>query len=276
MQTVWISQWMDALNQRQKIHVPVSLVNPFTGAAFNLPCSTQISPLCHSYKRSPLVFACDDSGSVILAACLLNSGLYYLRIGDDSWKEIESPHGRLRFIDRIVYHSGSFYILERNAAQIAVLDKETLEETDLITLWGWSSSVGYWTYLIVSSKELILIIDFTKHPDRTVDPPRVFKMSRRIKKREWIEVEDIGTRALFVDSDIAFFWKVRKNNGLKKNCIYFIRTFRKTRWRSLCTYYVVAYDLKRGKWRHLKERLTNLPDRGSRDQTPKWIVHRQG
>ncbi|KAF3336806.1 F-box protein [Carex littledalei] len=250
-------------------HVTFSLINPFTGASIGLPSPDPCSTLSNAMADT-LVWDRSDS-VVVVASCSTKSHLFYCRLGEAAWATIESQQHRLA--SSITFYEGRFYILHAYTHEIVVLDGETLEQVTVIPYL--SSHVE--AHLLVSSGELLLLV---KSIWMYIYPDRYWKYKvRRANLNdelvEWIEVNDIGDRALFVDNFHCFSVKVGDNSLLRRNCIYSARSDTSADSRhSLTTYSISIFDLGNRKGEFLKGALSKFRAASSRgaDLPPSWVL----
>ncbi|XP_078178992.1 F-box/kelch-repeat protein At1g64840-like [Carex rostrata] len=261
------SGWFLSVRARN-CHITFSLINPFTGASIGLPSPDPCSSLSYAMTDT-LIW--DRSDSVIVVKCSTSSHLCYCRLGEAAWALIESQQHRMA--SSITFYEGRFYILHPYTHEIVVLNGETLEQVTVIPYLNCHVEA----HLFVSSGELLLLV---KSIWMYINPDRYWKYKvRRANLNdelvEWIEVNDIGDRALFVDNLHCFSVKVRDNSFLRRNCIYSARSDTSGDSRnSLMTYSISIFDLGTRKGGFLKGALSKFRAASSRgvELPPSWVL----
>ncbi|XP_078178917.1 F-box protein At2g05970-like [Carex rostrata] len=191
----------------------ISLINPFTCVVIGLPF---LYPCLLNGIVYTLVW--DRSDSVVVAGFRRRRGVFYCRLGDAAWGSLKFLHCTPR---SITFCEDKFYILDFDTFDTIVLDGKTLEQITVIRppfMWPLYFCPAH---LFVSSGELFLLGRSTG--DSTYGGLPVYDVRRANVNDgvvEWIAINNIGDRALFVDDLHCFSVKVEDNCLLKKNCIY--------------------------------------------------------
>jgi Protein of unknown function (DUF295)/F-box-like len=264
------SGWCLSLS-RPNLHVAAYLVNPFTGASIGLPSPDLGSSLSY-VAPDTLVWDCSDS--VVLAACSTRLGAFYCRLGEETWVPIESQqHG---MASGITFYEGKFYILLADTCETVVLDGKTLEQITVVAAPDVDSPVE--AHLFVSSGELLLLIKSTwmyLFPDSDSQFYKVRCVNLNDELAEWVEVHDIGDRALFVDNLHCFSIGIGDNSLLRQNCIYSAQLRTSARSRNLSTTYSISvFDLGNSSCERLNGSLCKFRAASSRGAAslPSWIL----
>ncbi|KAF3336829.1 F-box/kelch-repeat protein [Carex littledalei] len=248
------SGWFISVSGRYS-HITFSLINPFTGASVGLPSPDPSSTLSYA-AADTLIW--DRSDSVVVAACSTSFGVFHCRLGETAWVLIESQ--RFRMASSITFYEGRFYILPVDTCETVVLDSETLEEITVINAPYLDSPVG--AHLFVSSGELLLLVKSTwmyLFPDSDSQFYKVQRANLNDELVEWIEVNDIGDRALFVDNLHCFSVKVGDHGLLRRNCIYSAQSKTSGGLRnSSRTYSISIFDLGNSNGERLECALSKL------------------
>ncbi|XP_078153030.1 F-box/kelch-repeat protein At2g24250-like [Carex rostrata] len=241
------SGWLLSVSGRNR-PITASLVNPFTGALIELPCLDPCSPLWNGMVYT-LVW--DRSDLVVVTGSTRGPRIFYCRLGESTWASIEYPYSTPH---SITFYEGRFYILNFSACQTVVLDGETLEQITVID--APYNDYPIWTHLFVSSGELLVLATWN------YDGLPVYNVQRadlNDEYVEWIEVNDIGDRALFVDNLHCFSVEVGDHGLLRRNCIYSAESKTSGGSRnSLTTCSISIFDLANDSWEHLEGALSKF------------------
>ncbi|XP_078178916.1 putative F-box protein At1g44080 [Carex rostrata] len=208
----------------------ISNINPFTATLIGLPCFDPCSPLFYGKVYSLVWDRCD---SVVVAGFRRGSGMFYCWLGETTWASVES---QCSTANSITFYEGRFYILDLDTCKSIVLDGKTLDQITVInTAYPWILKyAGLFTwncYCANLNDELV----------------------------EWIEVNDIGDRALFVDNLHCFSVKVGDNCLVKKNCIYSVERTTNSDPRNLSwAYSIFIFDMGNRKREHLEGALSKF------------------
>lgn len=265
-----VSGWVLSLSGRNR-RIAASLINPFTGSSIGLPSPDPGSSLSY-VALDTLVW--DRSDSVIVAACSTRQGVFYCRLGETAWAPIESQQHSLA--SSITFYEGRFYILQVDTCETVVLDGETLEEITVVLAPDLDSPVE--AHLFVSAGDLLLLAKSTwmyLFPDSDSQFYKVRHVNLNDEFTEWVEVHEIGDRALFVDNLHCFSVEVGDNSLLRRNCIYSVQSRTNRSSRNLSTIYSVSvFDLGSTNCDRLNGALSKFRAASSRGAAslPSWIV----
>ncbi|CAL4999108.1 unnamed protein product [Urochloa decumbens] len=203
----------------------VFVINPFTQDIVKPPMFEWY------YRFHGVTFSSTPASpdSVIFGVCSSPNGKYVSmetwRPEEDLWSQFESEHEERPFpvaYNNPIYFRGEFYCLGRKGNLAIfnpddntwrVLDKPEPVHAEL-QVFDDDHEGATFCYLVELGEGLISV--FLRNAD---EPPRVFKLDEM--KMAWIEVEDIGGAALFVDYRASFgLLSPGAGNG---NRIYFPR-----------------------------------------------------
>ncbi|XP_078179002.1 F-box/kelch-repeat protein At2g24250-like [Carex rostrata] len=264
------SGWFISVRGRDR-HITFSLINPFTGVSIGLPSPDPYSSLFYA-AADTLVW--DRSDSAVVAACSTRLGVFHCRLGETAWVLIESQHYHMA--SSITFYEGRFYILQDDTCETVVLDGETLQQITVIDAPHLDSPVE--AHLFVSSGELLLLMKSTwmyLFPDSDSQFYKVRRANLNDELVEWIEVNDIGDRALFVDNLHCFSVEVGDHSLLRRNCIYSAQSKTSGGPRnSSRTYSISIFDLKNNNGERLGCALNKFCAASLRGvvSPPSWIL----
>ncbi|CAL5005946.1 unnamed protein product [Urochloa decumbens] len=203
----------------------IFIINPFTQDILEPPMFESFYRF-HGINFSSIPASPD---SVIFCVCSSTNGKYVSmetwRPEEDLWSEFESEHEEAPFpvaYNNPIYFRGEFYCLGRKGNLAIfnpsdntwrVLDKPEPVYAQL-QVFDDDHEGARFCYLVELGERLVSV--FMRNAD---EPPRVFKLDEI--NMVWIEVEDIGGAALFVDYRASFgLLSPGAGNG---NRIYFPR-----------------------------------------------------
>ncbi|KAJ9172599.1 hypothetical protein P3X46_015816 [Hevea brasiliensis] len=152
------------------------------------------------------------------------------RMGDTEWHNINDNRERSHYYD-IVYHKGKFYALDFTGLVVSV-DPATLKLTEFSPVM-YGSCYGYGgqdKYLVKSFGDLLRIdkyrLDdfdlcvYSSDSDDNCPVPMIFyKLDE--EKHDWVQMEGLDNRVLFVGDDVSFSILAKGFHGCKKNCVYY-------------------------------------------------------
>ncbi|XP_078156102.1 F-box protein At2g05970-like [Carex rostrata] len=228
----------------------LSLLNPFTYKEFPLP-SLQLkwSPLC-SYFLPELICA----GEVVAISGLTSQGILLLascRSGDDKWVTVE--HQVDSKIGGISYYKGMYFVnIESEMGKTTIIDAMTggfvffvpAPDRRCNNLKGsWIELLSY-DYLVMSSGELLRV--FRVWNDYMILGNEYFEIYRLDYAGgcpQWVIVDNIGDRMLFLDAAHGLSLVCRDAPGMKGNSIYFIKPFH---WCNGLSKFLCRYDISDG------------------------------
>ncbi|KAJ3687963.1 hypothetical protein LUZ61_017127 [Rhynchospora tenuis] len=164
----------------------VLMINPFTGTKVDLPYSVHHAQNIHW----------DYSGSIVVTnyGCFKNygrlKGVVYCRPGDHSWSGIDALADR--WIHRIVYKAGCFYLLDYDTHVFYVLDDKMLNLTRIIQIPQYDPIT---CLLFVSADDILISTLYLIHKKELY--LRWFNLNSNLPESSWSEVTDLGNYALF-------------------------------------------------------------------------------
>uniref|UniRef100_M8AP51 KIB1-4 beta-propeller domain-containing protein n=1 Tax=Aegilops tauschii TaxID=37682 RepID=M8AP51_AEGTA len=164
----------------------------------------------------------DRSPHAVMIALRSTKMPCFCRPGDQSWSPVECLE-ELSQVSSITYCDGAFYLFDAGTRKTVCLDSETFAVSAVIE--PPPAQLMREPTLAVSSAELIMIGRTHVLPPGGFDGPvklrraRAFRWDRR-NPTSWAAVEDIGNRAVFVDSFRGFYVEANGFNGVRRNCVY--------------------------------------------------------
>lgn len=203
-----------------KRHI-LSLLNPLTRHEIPLP------PTDSNWHR-PIYIGPDPvrSGDDVVI-CWDSSGVRTVglcRPGDQEWKKIQIPAGA----NGQTYYKGRYYVNETQTLTTKVIDIKTGATLSTIpplicTSTGQPRRLDY---LIVLSGELLAVCGCkSKWTCKTVRDYKfdIYRLDEeKTDAPQWIRINSIGDRVLFLDDTVGFSLNASEFEGLKGDCIYFI------------------------------------------------------
>ncbi|ESQ31948.1 hypothetical protein EUTSA_v10005528mg [Eutrema salsugineum] len=152
-------------------------------------------------------------------------GLGMYRSFEQRWTEIETTTPL--FAHRITSFNGNFYVID--PAGVTLVVKPTLEVSSFQRSRPCDKTRRRW--LVKSEDKLLLVEMCTKNRNEYVTPKLLaekgwFEVSELNKERnDWIKVEDLGGRVLFLDYDCSLSCLPNQVPGFRPNSIIFMGIF---------------------------------------------------
>ncbi|XP_042519326.1 putative F-box protein At5g55150 [Macadamia integrifolia] len=218
------------------IDLEIHLLNPLTRTRIRVPPQTTFPDLydtgrtpkeiCDSFIEKAVICSSPSSSSsadncIVMAIYGELSLLAFAKIGDTKWTSLENcPRG---FID-LIYSNGYFFALqslgnvvkcEINGPHPKAIEFASPPKVNFVER----------KYLVELSGELHMVMrnfknigPYSSPQSRTTDF-KIYKLDSRNK--QWVEVESLGDRALFVGNNSTFAISVSDHPEFQSNCIYF-------------------------------------------------------
>lgn len=189
------------------------LLNPVTGSQIQLPSLTTLPNMarpCRMAKVSWSSCATSAQHYTVMLALLSAPYLAFTQEGDEAWASLE---GTRRIADLAVQNE-RFYTLDLDGTVVAwdLTGPSPLMTSVIMPAW-LPSKISY-GYLVGSKAGLLQVWRARDEMDF-----RVFKLD--LTWEEWVEVESLGDRALFLDLFCSLCVSSRDLANLRANCIYF-------------------------------------------------------
>uniref|UniRef100_A0ACD5XV50 Uncharacterized protein n=1 Tax=Avena sativa TaxID=4498 RepID=A0ACD5XV50_AVESA len=219
--------WALAVDQ----HFSAAVLHPFTGASAGLP---ELPP---SFRGDTIVrrdIAWDHSPqhTVVISRWTAKLSCFFCRPRDGSWSPVECWE-EIGQVSGITYCDCAFYLFDGETRRTVGVNSETFAVTTVIepprvTLVTLREHLRRWnrrkaeSTLVVSSADDFLVIN-RKHElgESYGGSGAVVSIEAfRWDGRSWAAVDDIGDRAVFVDSSRGFFVEANGVNGVQRNCVY--------------------------------------------------------
>ncbi|KAJ4808066.1 F-box SKIP23-like protein (DUF295) [Rhynchospora pubera] len=240
------------------------LLNPITKKLVPLPPFGKKYPRAHHIGVETI-----QSEDLVVIRVKLPHELVLLlcRPGDKEWKMVEVPdvnHGH-------IYHKGMYYI---NSGSTMVVDIDSSETMSTIPPPIDMTSDMRFSYLIENFGDLLGVWK-NKLWCGSVNEYRfgLYKLENRNQQPQWIKMNNIGDRILFLNSSTGFCFRAGDFPGFKENCIYFFSArFKRSpigpqeEFFDLC-----KYDIKTDKTEELKSIATELE--GVKQEEKFWVPH---
>jgi hypothetical protein len=241
-----------------------ALLHPFTGAsAGGLP---ELPP---SFRgdltvRRDMVWDHSPQHTVVIARLTTKVSCFFCRPGDGSWTPMECSE-EIGQVSSVTYCDGAFYLFDGETRRTVGVDSETFAVAAVIEPPPLSNVRLRVFPLVVSTADDMLLIVRTPPPS-SVSGNLVTRAFRRDHRRRWAEVNDIGDRAVFIDSFRGFCVEANGVNGVRRNSVYVANVIRD----GSCT--VSMHDLAGLSTEHLP--LGNLSNHrcGRFWQRPSWSM----
>uniref|UniRef100_A0ACD5XX33 Uncharacterized protein n=1 Tax=Avena sativa TaxID=4498 RepID=A0ACD5XX33_AVESA len=222
--------WALAVDQ----HFSAAVLHPFTGASAALP---ELPPSFRAdiTVRRDMVWDHSPQHTVVIARRSQTTKLlscFFCRPGDGFWSAVECSE-EIGQVSGITYFDGAFYLFDGETLRTVGVDSETFAavaviEPPTVTLVTPDERLRPWnrrkaeSTLVVSSADDFLVID-RRHElggpyggSGEVVSIEAFRWDGR----SWAAVDDIGDRAVFVDSSRGFCVEANGVNGVQRNCVY--------------------------------------------------------
>ncbi|KAJ4810557.1 F-box SKIP23-like protein (DUF295) [Rhynchospora pubera] len=200
----------------------LSLLNPLTIKEIHLP----VPPTDSDWHR-PLYIGPDpvQSGDDVVICWsssdddVLTVGL--CRPGDQEWKKIQISGG----VNGQTYYNGMCFVNESKTLATKVIDTKTgttLSTIPPLICTTTGNPRGLY-YLIMSSGELLGVYGGKWTCQFIGDYEfEVYRLDSENKVPQWIRIDSIGDRVLFLDDTVGFCLSTTDLKGFKGDCIYFI------------------------------------------------------
>ncbi|KAF3329576.1 F-box protein [Carex littledalei] len=215
----------------------LTLLNPITRNEIPLPPT-------NSYWHRPIFISGDD-----VVVCWESSGIRTVGLcqpGDREWKKIQIPSGA----NGQMYYKGLYYVNEKETLTTKVMDIKTGATMSTIPPLIISKITGEprrLDYLIVSTGELLGVCR-SKWAKTVRDSKfEVYRLDEENKVPQWVKIDSIGDRVLFLDDTIGFSLKASEFQGLKGDSIYFIAYLYPVDRDDLYEYPLCRYNMKNGR-----------------------------
>ncbi|PIA48051.1 hypothetical protein AQUCO_01400561v1 [Aquilegia coerulea] len=172
------------------------------------------------YIGKVVVSTRDKASLVVMVIAGPMRELYFWRpeIKGNTWIPVQGLG--FNFYD-LTYYNGKFYALNihGNVYVVEGLDSRN-PYTEAVIENGDDDQYSCFSYLIESSGDLLKFVRFVdgKEPSKTI-LFKVFKLD--FKEKEWLKVETLGDRALFVGLNYSFSVCTSDFPGCKRNCVYY-------------------------------------------------------
>jgi Protein of unknown function (DUF295)/F-box domain len=198
----------------------LSLLNLLNGNEIILP------PTSSNWHR-PIYIGPDPvqrGDDVVL--CWESSGIRTVglcRPGDREWRTIQIPAGA----NGQTYYRGMYYVNETQTLTTKVIDIKTSARVSTIAplICANTGQPRRIDYLIMSSGKLLGVCGpKSKWTCKTVKDYKfeVYQLDEENEAPQWIRIDSIRDRVLFLDDTVGFCLNAREFQGLKGDCIYFI------------------------------------------------------
>ncbi|ONK81164.1 uncharacterized protein A4U43_C01F25960 [Asparagus officinalis] len=184
------------------------LLNPLTGSQIQLPPLTTLPNLARPYRMAKVSWS--SSHYTVMLALLSAPYLAFTKEGDEAWTSLE---GTRRIADLAV-HNERFYTLDLDGTVVAWDLNGPSPLVVSVILPGWLPSKISYGYLVGSSVGLLQVWRARDEMDFVV-------LELDLISEEWIKVESLGDRALFLDLFCSLCVSSRDLANLRGNCIYF-------------------------------------------------------
>lgn len=190
------------------------LLNPVTGSQIQLPSLATLPNMARLYRMAKVSWSSSAAtGSrryTVMLALLSAPYLAFTREGDEAWSSLEGTH---RIADLAVQND-RFYTLDLGGTVVAWDLTGPSPLMTLVIMSAWLPSKISYGYLVGSNAGLLQVWRARDEMDF-----RVFELD--LTREEWVKVESLGDRALFLDLFCSLCVSSRDLANLRANCIYF-------------------------------------------------------
>ncbi|KAJ3708078.1 hypothetical protein LUZ61_011783 [Rhynchospora tenuis] len=245
--------YMLTFNQKSRF---LSLLNLFTRSEISLP-PTNSEWHCPLYIGPDPIQSGDDVVISWQSSNVLTVG--FCRPGDQEWKKIRIPAGMLAQ----AYYKGMFYVTERKTLATKVIDIKTGATLSTIPppIYKNTREPCHLDYLVMSSGELLGVHKY-KFMSWDRDNNRnyefiVYRLDGENEVLQWIRIDSIGDRVLFLDGKVGFCLSTSEYKGFKGDCIYFISPFFDN-VDGFIKYPLYRYDMKNGRVKDVSRHLGDM------------------
>lgn len=187
------------------------LLNPVTGSQIQLPPLASLPNMARPCRMARVSWNSSTSRRYTVMLALLSAPyLAYTHEGDQCWTPLE---GTRRIVDLVV-HNEWFYTLDLDGMVVAwdLTGPSPLVISVIMPAW-LPSKVSY-GYLVDSESGLLQVWRARDEMDFII-----FELD--LTTEEWIRIEGLGGRALFLDLFCSLCVSSRDLANLRANCIYF-------------------------------------------------------